>query len=123
MKHARIQEAVEENLTFSKIKKETLQMNPRRLSELNKLATVQNDNKFNMKMWCRTAANLFDKGETSQTIVKLELKTQEDSYVFLFKGISIVVEIIPKLKDFKDSDKDYAALRNVNILIKNTASA
>ena len=82
----------------------------RRLSELNKLAIVQLDANISQKLWIKSATTLFDLGDGLSINDPNEI---ENAYVYYVKAISVVAEIIPKLRDFKDSDRDYKLLRSV----------
>ncbi|KAJ3404460.1 hypothetical protein HDV05_007180, partial [Chytridiales sp. JEL 0842] len=80
---------------------------PRSVAELAKEADVKLvPSQHSVRSWMSSAGTLFDKA-TEQRL----MDDAENAYIYMLRGVSIVLEIIPKHPDFKQSDTAYRELR------------
>ena len=84
---------------------------PHTVAELTSKAVLPSSS-HGIKMWIRSALLLFEQGLDSNDEGSLE-----EGFVSLLKGVTIILEIVPALKDFDNNDKLYLSARSVIIAL------
>ena len=81
---------------------------PLTVAELTSRASIPSST-HGFKMWIRSATLLFDQGLEHSSNGKLD-----EAFVSLLKGVTIMLEIVPNLDEFKKTDELYVNARNVS---------
>ncbi|KAJ3081686.1 ubiquitin-specific protease doa4, partial [Rhizoclosmatium hyalinum] len=80
---------------------------PRTVADLNKLSNINLvPAQHTPKRWCSTAATLFEKAVDARIMGDID-----QNYILLLRGVSIVVEIIPKSAQFNPKEESYVDLK------------
>ncbi|KAJ3063307.1 ubiquitin-specific protease doa4, partial [Podochytrium sp. JEL0797] len=80
---------------------------PWTVADLNKRAAINMvPAQYPVKRWCTSATTMFDKAHAAKLRGDID-----DNYILLMKGVSIVVEVIPKHGDFNAKEKDYVDVK------------
>ncbi|KAI9357940.1 USP8 dimerization domain-containing protein [Zopfochytrium polystomum] len=81
---------------------------PRSVSELGEVADSYklSPNQHSVKKWCSSASTIFEKASE----FRLLHKDDEEAYILLLRGVSIVFQLIPKHPDFSSPDRTYREL-------------
>lgn len=80
---------------------------PQTVQELTQKAKIPSSS-HGYKMWIRSALLLFDQGLECRSNGDLD-----DAFIALLKGVTILLEIVPKLPELNKSDELYVNARNV----------
>jgi hypothetical protein len=80
---------------------------PLTIAELTSKASLPSSS-YSYKMWIRSALSLFDHGLEYRSNGSLD-----EAFISLLKGVTIMLEIVPSLQEFKKTDELYLNARNV----------
>lgn len=83
---------------------------PQTVQELTQQARIPSSS-HGYRMWIRSALLLFDQGLEAHSMGNLD-----DAFVALLKGVTILLEIVPKAPELNKADELYVKSRNVSTI-------